>query len=40
MVHANKGPVLVNRRHPETDVKQKAYFVQLTTVGSPTDLRT
>lgn len=40
MVHANKGPMLVKRIHPETDVKQSAYFVQLTTVGSHRDLRT
>ena len=24
MVHANRGPVLVDRRHPETDVKQES----------------
>lgn len=40
MVHANRGPMLVDRRHPETDVRQGAYFVQLTTVGSLRDLRT
>lgn len=39
MVHANRGPVLQNRSHPETSVKQLAYYVQLTTVGSPRELR-
>ena len=40
MVHANKVPQLVDRKHPETDEKQQAYFVRLTTLGSPRDLRT
>ena len=39
MVHASKVPQLVNRKFPEKDGKQKAYYVQLTTVGSPKDLR-
>ncbi len=38
-MHANRGPVLQNRRHPETFMDQGAYYVQLTTVGSPRELR-
>ena len=40
MVHASKVPQLVKRKHPEKDGKQEAYFVRLTTVGSPRDLST
>ncbi len=39
MVHANRGPMHQIRTHPETYVKQGAYYVQLTTVGLPRELR-
>ena len=35
MVHANEGPELQSRMHPTLEVKERAYYVQLSTLGSP-----